>query len=182
MSLGHRRAAVVDRDGTIVAERHYLSDPDQLELLPGALEGLRELREQGFDLVVVTNQSGLSRGYFDQARLDQIHARLEAELAAGGVRLDAIFVCPHLPSANCECRKPRPGLLHAAAARLGFDPRAALVVGDKECDIALGQAVGATTFLVQTGYGAETAARAEVQPDFVVPDLAAVAQLASLSL
>jgi D-glycero-D-manno-heptose 1,7-bisphosphate phosphatase len=179
MSGGRRRAAVLDRDGTIIAERHYLSDPDQVELLPGAIEGLRSLRHQGFDLVVVTNQSGLSRGYFDQARLDEIHARLKAELASAGVWLDAIFVCPHLPSDDCECRKPRPGLVHTAAARLGFDPQSALVVGDKACDIALGQAVGATTFLVQTGYGKETADSGKVQPDFVVADLATVARLAT---
>jgi D-glycero-D-manno-heptose 1,7-bisphosphate phosphatase len=170
-----RRAALLDRDGTIIYERHYLSDPDQVELLPGAAAGLRALSDLGYRLVVITNQSGISRGYFDHARLAEIHARVADLLAQQGVTLDGIYVCPHLPEAGCDCRKPRPGLVHQAARELGFDPTESIAVGDKACDIDLGRGVGATTFLVTTGYGQTTAKDAALQPDFVVADLARVA-------
>ena len=169
------RAALLDRDGTIIFERHYLSNPDQVELLPGAADGLLALRALGFQLVVVTNQSGLSRGYFDAASLESIHARLQELLQAEGVTLDGIYVCPHLPEDDCDCRKPRPGLALRAAAELGFDPTHSIAVGDKPCDIELGQAVGATSFLVLSGYGRETADDGMTQPDFIVSDLREVA-------
>lgn len=174
------RAALLDRDGTIIVERHYLSDPDQVELLPGAAEGLRTLRELGYALVVVTNQSGLSRGYFDWPRLDAIHARLRELLSLQGVQLDAIYVCSHLPDANCACRKPAPGLFEQAAADFGFGPASAIVIGDKACDVDLGRAVGATSFLVLTGYGAEAAKDPRVRPDHVVGDLREVAHHAAV--
>jgi D-glycero-D-manno-heptose 1,7-bisphosphate phosphatase len=170
-----RRVALLDRDGTVVVERHYLADPEGVELLPRAAEGLRELRRLGFGLVVVTNQSGLSRGYFDRGRLGQIHAQMVQLLAAEDVHLDGIYVCPHLPEDACGCRKPRPGLVLQAAASLGFDPSASIVVGDKLCDIELGAAVGARSFLVRTGYGAQLAAQGEHVSAEVVDDLPAVA-------
>jgi D-glycero-D-manno-heptose 1,7-bisphosphate phosphatase len=168
-----RRVALLDRDGTLIVERHYLSDPDAVELLPGAAEGLRRLRDLGFGLVVVTNQSGLSRGYFDLERLGQIHARLAALLGVEGIKLDGIYVCPHLPEHGCACRKPLPGLAHRAALDLSFDPRSSIVVGDKRCDLELGQAIGARTFLVRTGYGADVTPPDGVE---VVDDVLAVAQ------
>lgn len=169
-----RRFAVLDRDGTIIHERNYLSDPAQVELLPGATQGLRRLAELGYGLVVVTNQSGVGRKYFDIATVDAVHGRLRELLAAEGVRLDAIYVCPHTPADECECRKPRPGLLHQAAKELGFAPADCIVIGDKACDVDLGRAVGARTFLVRTGYGAKEEA-AGTAADYVVDDLAAVA-------
>jgi D-glycero-D-manno-heptose 1,7-bisphosphate phosphatase len=171
-----RRAGILlDRDGTLIVERHYLADPEGVELLPGAAAGLRELRRLGFLLVVVTNQSGLSRGYFHSERLAAIHARLEDLLAAEGVRLDGIYVCPHLPEDECACRKPRPGLVLQAAADLGFDPCASMVIGDKPCDLQLGEAVGARPFLVRTGYGAQVAAAGQAASAEVLDDLVAVA-------
>lgn len=171
-----RRVAVLDRDGTIIAERHYLSDPAQVELLPGAAEGLRRLRAMGWGLVVVTNQSGVARGYFDLARVAEIHRRLEDLLAAEGVRLDGIYICPHLPDADCPCRKPRTGLIGQAAAELGFDPARAIVIGDKPCDIELGQAARVPTILVRTGYGAQHETAATVRPDAIVDDLRSAAE------
>jgi D-glycero-D-manno-heptose 1,7-bisphosphate phosphatase len=169
--MPERRYALLDRDGTIIVDRHYLSDPAQVELLPGAAEGLRRLQDLGFGLVVVTNQSGIGRGYFDEAQLTRIHERMAALLAAEQVRLDGIYVCPHRPEAQCSCRKPEPGLVFSAAVELNFEPSESLVIGDKSSDIVLGQRIGATTILVRTGYGTQTAAAATCQPDYIVDGL-----------
>lgn len=175
--MRQRRVVVLDRDGTLIVERHYLSDPEQVELIPGAAGGLRQLQERGLILVVITNQSGVGRGFFDRARLDLIHRRLEELLGAEEVHLDGIYVCPHTPEEDCRCRKPRIGLLERAASELGFDPRASFVIGDKVCDIELGRRVGAVTFLVRTGYGAEVSGKPTVTPDYVVDDVWGAAQV-----
>jgi histidinol-phosphate phosphatase family protein len=141
-------AAFLDRDGTIVADKHYLSDPDGLELLPNALEGLRELRELGARLVVVTNQSGVGRGYFPAEAIDRMHERLRQLLVEGGVELDAIYVCPHAPDDGCECRKPGTALFERAAEDLGLDLGTSFVVGDKDADVEAGRRIGATPILV----------------------------------
>ncbi|MBK8185458.1 MAG: HAD family hydrolase [Candidatus Competibacteraceae bacterium] len=166
-----RRFVLLDRDGTIIVERHYLSDPAGVELLPGAAQGLRKIQALGLGLVVITNQSAIGRGYFDEARLDQIHARLRELLHEERISLDGIYYCPHRPEDHCECRKPESALPNRAARELGFNLPESLVIGDKECDIELGQRLGATTFLVLTGYGRETDANKQVRSDFVVADL-----------
>lgn len=166
-----KRFVLLDRDGTINVDRHYLSDPEQVELLPHSAEGLAELQRLGLGLVVVTNQSGVARGLFDEARLSQIHDRLRELLRQRGVELDSIVACTHHPDAGCTCRKPLPGLAEIAAREHGFSPAQSFVIGDKPCDIELGGALGATTFLVRTGYGAQYATHANVQPHFVVDDL-----------
>ncbi len=175
--MGQRRFVALDRDGTVIAERHYLSDPEQVELLEGAADGLRRLRALGLGLVLVTNQSAVGRGYFDLARLEEIHRRLRELLAAEGVTLDGIYYCPHTPDDGCACRKPRPEMLRAAARELGFDPGRAFVVGDKECDVELGRGVGATTLLVRTGYGARLDAEGKAGADYVVDDLTEAARV-----
>jgi len=148
-----KRFALIDRDGTINVEKHYLSDPDQLELYPGAADAIRALNQAGWGVAVITNQSGIARGYFDLARLDAIHARLAELLAAEGARIDGIYLCPHGPDDDCDCRKPLPGMVTQAVAEHGFDPAQAVMIGDKEVDVDLGLAVGAETFLVRTGHG-----------------------------
>jgi len=171
----------LDRDGTIIVERNYLSTPEQVELLPGAAVGLQAMRALGLGLVIVTNQSAVGRGYFDMARLDEIHDRLRQLLAFEGVTIDGIYVCPHTPEEGCRCRKPLPTLLEQAARDLGVNACDGFVIGDKPCDIGMGQAVGATTLLVRTGYGAEYEAAGVVSPDFVVDDLVeAAARLAAI--
>ena len=171
MKTPRKRVVILDRDGTIIVERHYLSDPAQVTLLPGAASGLRQLQRMGLGLIVITNQSGIGRGLLDEVRLDLIHHRMRALLEAEGVYLDEIYVCPHLPEDNCQCRKPRPGLLEKAAQDMNFDPRECFVIGDKASDIELGKRVNATTLLVRTGYGNLEISEKRCYPDYIVDDL-----------
>ncbi|MDO9081919.1 MAG: HAD-IIIA family hydrolase, partial [Humidesulfovibrio sp.] len=148
--LGDRpgaRAVFLDRDGTVIAERHYLSDPAGVELLPGAAVGLRRMRALGLRLVLVSNQSGVGRGYFARADVERVHGRLLELLEAQGVTLDAMYVCPHAPDEGCGCRKPLPGLLERARTELGIDLAQSFMVGDKPCDVDLGLVMNSTTFL-----------------------------------
>lgn len=170
-----KRFVLIDRDGTINVEKHYLSDPDDLELLPGIAQALRDLLAAGFGIAVVTNQSGVARGLFDLDRLAAIHARLKELLSLEGVAVDGIYICPHGPDDDCACRKPLPGMVLQAVAEHGFDPAQAFMVGDKEVDIELGKAVGALTFLVRTGYGRRY--EATTKADHVVDDLAEAARM-----
>src|SRR4249920_553830 len=98
-----KRLALIDRDGTIIVDKVYLSDPDGIEFAPGAIEGLQLMRDAGFVLVLITNQSGIARGYFDLATLGRIHDRLQSMLAANGLKLEAIYFCPHGPADGCDC-------------------------------------------------------------------------------
>ena len=166
-----RRFIVLDRDGTIVEEGEYLSQPEQVKLIPSAGAALRELQQMGFGLVVITNQSGVGRGIFDQDRLDLIHERLKQLLDREGVHLDGLYVCPHKPDDHCSCRKPKLGLLQKAAEDLGFSLERSIVIGDKAGDIEMGRTAGVVTFLVRTGYGAQW--ENAIAADFVVDDLAA---------
>jgi D-glycero-alpha-D-manno-heptose 1-phosphate guanylyltransferase len=175
----HQRLLVVDRDGTLIAERHYLADPRGVELLPGVVDGLRRFQANGYDVAVVTNQSGIGRGYFDEQALQAVHAELRTQLAGHGITLRGIWHCPHTPEAGCRCRKPEPELLEQALHELGYATADCLVVGDKDCDIELGARLGVRTALVRTGYGAGTERDGRCCPDLVVDDLG---QLAALEL
>jgi histidinol-phosphate phosphatase family protein len=172
-----KRFVLLDRDGTINVEKNYLSSPVELELLPGATAGLRAMSELGLGLAMLTNQSGIGRGYFSAETVCAIHAALAGMLAEGGVTLDGIYVCPHVPEDRCACRKPVPGLAEQAAHELGFALADAFVIGDKACDIELGRRCGATTILVRTGYGQETEAAGESRPDYVADNLLAAARI-----
>ena len=171
------RFVILDRDGTINTECNYLSQPRQVELLPGAASGLRQIMALGLGLIIITNQSGIGRGYFDYPMLDSIHKQLRGLLEAEGVALDAIYVCPHTPEDDCNCRKPKTGLLEQAGHDYGFDPASCFVIGDKSVDIEFGQRASATTFLVRTGYGAELEHEGTVRPDYIVDDLEQAAQV-----
>ncbi|MEG6552093.1 HAD-IIIA family hydrolase, partial [Desulfocurvibacter africanus] len=118
-----KRYVVLDRDGTIIVDKHYLADPEGVELLPGAVEGLARLAGAGLGLVVATNQSGIGRGYFGEEDLHLVNARLSEVLAEHGVHIERYYFCPHGPEADCACRKPCTGLLDQAARELGLDPR-----------------------------------------------------------
>ena len=173
--MNQKRYVVLDRDGTVNIEREYLSDPDQFELLPGAASGLRHMKKLGLGLVIITNQSAISRGYFDWTRLNLIHQKMCELLAAENIHLDGIYVCPHHPDDKCTCRKPQPGLLKQGSLEHNFEPREAFIIGDKLSDIELGKQVGATTLLVQTGYGTEVAKKNKAIWDYIVSDLAEAA-------
>ncbi len=145
-----KRVALLDRDGTIVIDRVYLDNAAGLEFLPGAAQGLRLLHERGYRLVVISNQSGVARGLIPPGRLEEMNARLMQMVEQAGARLEGIYCCPHAPEDHCSCRKPEPGLILQAAAELGFDPRDAVVIGDKDSDIEAGKRVGAATVLITT--------------------------------
>jgi len=175
--LKSKRFVILDRDGTIIIERNYISDPDRVEFLPGAVEGLRKMSKLGLGLIIVSNQSGVGRGYFDLSAVEAVNKRLINLLDRESIRLSGIYVCPHHPDDNCDCRKPKPGLVQTAAEELNFNPADSFVIGDYHCDIKLGTGIKAVTILVQTGYGLETAKRKDVQPDFIVKDLCEAAEV-----
>ncbi len=168
---------ILDRDGTLIEEKHYLSDPDLVELLPGVIEGLRSFQSIGYELAVVTNQSGIGRGYFEESDLEDVNARMVELLEAAGVKISSFHHCPHHPDHGCECRKPAPGMIEAAAKACGYEAKDCLVVGDKDCDIDLGQRVGARTALVRTGYGRKTETDGQCRPDHVVDGISELAQM-----
>jgi len=171
------RLVILDRDGTIIEERPYLSDPQAVTLLPNAVHGLRALQQEGFRLIVVSNQSGVGRGYFGPGAVERVNQRVRTLLDREGVALDGFYFCPHHPAAGCACRKPGTGLLEQAARRVGTLPWETFVVGDKECDIEMGRRAGATTVLVRTGWGRESENAGTVLPDYIVDDLLAAASV-----
>jgi D-glycero-D-manno-heptose 1,7-bisphosphate phosphatase len=171
---------VLDRDGTIIVERNYLHDPEEVELLPNALEGIRAMRTLGLPVVIISNQAGVGRGLYRLEDAQRVNERLLALLAAGGVTIDAIYMCPHSPDDHCHCRKPEPDLLNDAARDLSLDPESAIVVGDKACDVELGKSVGGVSVLVTTGYGRSEHARGVVA-DYVVQDLVEAAAVIARS-
>lgn len=171
-----RPAVFLDRDGTILNERGYLSDPDRMRFYPGAFEAMRRLQRAGYRLVVVTNQSGVGRGYFSLERLREINRRFSAACRRRGVRIDGIYFCPHLPDAGCACRKPRPALPRRAARDLRLDLRRSWVVGDQARDVELARNVGARGVLVLTGAGRECRARASAAGGKITSTLATAAR------
>lgn len=172
----------MDRDGTLIVERDYLTAPDRVELLPGAINGLQHLRKLGLGVVLVTNQSAIGRGMLDWAQLDSIHRRMNHLLAEAGDAINAIYVCPHTPEDACVCRKPKPDLVLRAARDLNFDEKQSFVIGDKNCDVELGKCLGAISILVRTGYGSEHLRRGLAKPDLVARDLEEAAEIIGLIL
>lgn len=183
-----RRAVFIDRDGTLNVEVNYLHRIEDLVLIPGATAAIRALNQAGYLAIVVTNQAGIARGYYDEAALHRLHAHLADMLATDRARLDAIYFCPHHPefSGVCDCRKPAPGMLLRAAAEHTIDLTQSWLIGDTAGDLAAAQAVGCQTVLVRTGYGAQTEAALDAadtrRPDAVVDDIgAAVAYILAQS-
>ena len=152
-----RPAAFIDRDGTIIAEKVYLSDPEGVELIPGAAEALRTLRDAGLLLVVVTNQAGIAQGLYTTEDYDAVAARLTEILAEHGVVVNATYFCPHHPdwTGTCDCRKPGTGMYRRAADALDIDMARSFYIGDKISDVEPGITFGGHGILVRTGYGAE---------------------------
>ncbi len=176
-------AVFCDRDGTLVREVPYLHDPARLELLPGAAGALTALARAGFALVVVTNQSGLARGYYGEDAVAAVHERMADLLAEAGVHLDGVYWCPHHPDGvvagwahTCTCRKPGSGMLEAAAIDLGLDLASSWLIGNTPSDIGAARAAGVTPLFVRTGHGAS------VPPPPDVPSFASLADAAGAVL
>ncbi|HKX18470.1 MAG TPA: HAD-IIIA family hydrolase [bacterium] len=183
--MSGRRAAFLDRDGVLIRDVVHLVDASRIEILPGVPDALRRLRDARWMVVVVTNQSVVARGLVSEAELRGIHDVLESRLRAHGATLDAIYSCPHHPQGAveryrvvCDCRKPKPGLLLRAAADLGIDLRASVMVGDTDADIEAGRRAGCRTVLLTGAAGAVpwvSSATGAQAADHVAPDLAAAA-------
>ena len=175
-------AIFMDRDGTISHEVGYLNHPSRFRLFPWTVDAVRHINRAGWLAVLVTNQAGVARGYFPESMVHEVHGRLCAALEAGGARFDAIYYCPHHPSVGeapyrqeCDCRKPRPGMLRRAEAELQADLARSWVIGDRHGDLQLAWKVGAHAALVKTGYGLGEveyeAPRWPRQPDLVAEHL-----------
>jgi len=163
-------AIFLDRDGTLMEEANYCRHPDDVRVIPGVLEALRELKGAGFRLVIVTNQSGIGRGYYTVADYEAVQGRLLGLLEEG--LIDATYFCPEAPEALSSRRKPSPEMVLEAARALGLDLARSWFVGDKAIDVQCGHAAGTRAILVQTGHGhGEEAGRAE----FVAKDFASAA-------
>ena len=159
-------AVFLDRDGTLIEEVGYLDRPERVELYPWSTDAIRALNRGGLRIVMVTNQSGVARGFFSEAVVERVHRHIAELLGAGGATIDAYYYCPHHPDGKvaefaraCECRKPGRGLVDRAARELGIDPERSFTVGDRWLDVALARAVGARGVLVRTGYGVTEEAR-----------------------
>ena len=167
----------LDRDGTLIEERGYLSKLEDIALFADTPAALRRLRDAGFALVVVTNQAGIARGYFDEAFVQKAHRYLGEMLAAEGIVIDGYYYCPHHPdglvpeySRVCRCRKPAPGMVEHAARDLDLDIDRSFVVGDKWLDVELATNAGARGILVRTGYGAGDEQRPELSKAIAIVD------------
>ncbi len=176
-------AVFLDRDGTLTEDVGYPHRLEDLRLLPEVIPALQTLQALGFALIVVTNQSGIARGYFDEDQMRAFHTLLGERLEEGGVRIEAIYHCPFHPEASvaeyrCDSplRKPKPGMLLLAAEEHGLDLAASYAIGDKKSDVLAGQAAGCRTILVQTGKAGAGEPELATEPDFVAIDLAAAAE------
>ena len=173
------RAIFLDRDGTLIKEKEYLRDPALVEVFPEAITGLRRLADAGFKLFIVTNQSGVGRGYFTLEDVERIHARVIAEFARAGVRFERIYFAPEAPEQPSRGRKPSPQFLFAARDEFALDLAQSYMIGDKLIDLECGWNAGVKkSILVRTGYGAqfECEAADKLADALVVDDLAAAAE------
>jgi D-glycero-D-manno-heptose 1,7-bisphosphate phosphatase len=179
-----RPAVFLDRDGTINEQMGYINHTCRFQLLPGAAEAIKKLNDADIPVVVVSNQSGLARGYFPEELLTAVHEKMNRLLAEKGAHVDGIYYCPHHPEAKeerfratCNCRKPKPGLVLDAAEQLSLDPERSYVVGDRWSDIKTAANCGAKSVLVRTGYGRGDeqyiGPQQEIQPDHIAEDLMA---------
>jgi D-glycero-D-manno-heptose 1,7-bisphosphate phosphatase len=181
-----RKAIFIDRDGTLIEERHHLVSSDQLHVFPQSIEALQLINQSGVLAILVTNQSVIARGLLTESGLAEIHRSLETSLAAKGVYLDGIYYCPHHPEAgtssyttDCACRKPAPGMLIRAARDFHLDLDSCVYIGDTLTDVEAGHRAGAVSVLVRTGYGSEVEAgltkaeRLSPQryPDYIASDI-----------
>jgi D-glycero-D-manno-heptose 1,7-bisphosphate phosphatase len=165
-------AVFLDRDGTLMRDVDYCGDPKDVHVFKGVSEALRRLKEGGYKLIVITNQSGIGRGYFNEGQYRAVEREVARQV--GNDLIDATYYCPHLPSDKCSCRKPSATMVVRAARDHGLDPAQSFFIGDKQSDMECGRNAGVKTILVRTGYGKETDPGTA---DFVVEDLTEAANL-----
>lgn len=177
MAKGNRIAVFMDRDGTITEEMGYLKDAKKLRLISYSGEAIRLLNKKRILTIVISNQSGVARGYFTEEVVKKIHSKLKRLLKKEGAHLDEIYYCPHHPKfgspqykKNCNCRKPKPGMLERAARRFNLDLKKSYVVGDKVSDIKLARRVEAKGILVLTGYGKRSKSK-KLTPNYTAKNL-----------
>jgi D-glycero-D-manno-heptose 1,7-bisphosphate phosphatase len=169
----NNRAVFLDRDGTILMEgTDYVGKVEHVVLIPQATQALKRLQDAGYKLFVITNQSGVGRGYFTREAVESIHAHLDEQFGRAGVKFDRYYVCPHHPEDNCDCRKPKPKFLLDAAREYRLDLSRCFMIGDRPTDIQTGVNAGVRSVLVLTGAGRETFAQQETKPDHVANDIA----------
>jgi D-glycero-D-manno-heptose 1,7-bisphosphate phosphatase len=169
------KAVFMDRDGTVSEEVGYMYHAGLYKPYPWAADAIRRINENGMKAVLITNQSGVGRGYFESKTVEEVHELLCAELARSNAKLDAIYYCPHNPDDCCECRKPQPGMLFRARRDLDIDLSQSYIIGDKHTDVETAYAVGAKSILVLTGYGRDQLHQhrnEEHQPTYVAENLA----------
>jgi D-glycero-D-manno-heptose 1,7-bisphosphate phosphatase len=171
------RAVFLDRDGVLMEDSNYVGQLERVVIIPAAVAALQRLQAAGYRLLVVTNQSGVGRGYFTHEHVAQVHAHLDEQFAKAGVKIDRYYVCPHHPDDNCACRKPSPKSLRDAAQEFHLDLALSYMVGDRASDIQAGRNAGVRTILVLTGAGQQTVAEGKATPDHVAQDLSAAADL-----
>jgi histidinol-phosphate phosphatase family protein len=167
-----RAAVFLDRDGVVIEEVNYLNRPEQLKLIAGAARAIARLRAAGFKVVVITNQSGVGRGFLTRQTLRDVHKLLAKKLKQGGAKLDALFFCPHLPAKGCACRKPGLGMLKKAQKRFRLDLASSYFVGDTTTDTLTARRAGCTAVLVRTGKAGRDG-KYRAKPHKVCRDLAA---------
>ena len=169
------KLVVLDRDGVINFDSaQYIKSPAEWKPIPGSLEAIARLNQNGYRVVVATNQSGVGRGLFEMDTLNQIHRKMHQALEAVGGRIDAIFYCPHPADSDCECRKPKPGMYRRIADTLNVDLKGVPTIGDSLRDLQAGSAVGCQPYLVLTGKGEKTVADGNLpEGTQIFPDLAA---------
>lgn len=174
-----RPAVFLDRDGTIAEEVGYLDHLNRFRIFPFVAQAIRQLNEAKLPVIVITNQSGVARGYFPESLIIAVHELMTTQLAKEGAHVDALYYCPHKEGDACACRKPKPGMLESAAREHGLDLRRSFVVGDRYGDIELAHSVGARAILVRTGYGEgemkSNSAKWPAPPDFIAENLGAAA-------
>ena len=179
-SSGLRPAVFLDRDGTIAEEVGYLNHVSRFRMFPFAAAAVRRLNEAGFPVIVVTNQSGVGRGYFPESLVHRVNELMSEQFAKAGAKIEAVYYCPHISADNCACRKPNTGMLDRAASEHALDLHRSFVVGDRYGDVELARNAGASSILVSTGYGegelAWHSAKWRRQPDFIADDLAHAAE------
>lgn len=168
------KAVFVDRDGTINVDVHYLDDPDKFEMYPGVPIGVKKLQEHGFKIIVITNQSGIARGYFTEEQLSGVHERMKQEFQKFGVTLDGIYYCPHHPDDKCNCRKPNTGLFEKAIREHNINVEKSYMLGDKILDISAGEKIGVRTVLIPEPHLREDFLSQknewEYHPDYIADD------------